>query len=175
MGTHDQADPHVLRPDHHPTPFTADEIRAGSPLGRTVRQRIEETGEPVTLRIQQYVAVDDESGTRLVSTIDADGTRHDTRRSTSTWLELQGHASMPIASTSIDEVALDSPIGPLDCLRYSAVDGDEIETFWFARTIPGMPVMTERRVAGELVERVTMLSSSVEPLLEEPEAPSSGG
>ena len=81
---------------------------------------------------------------------------------------------MPIATTSIDEVVLDSPMGPLDCLRYTAVGGDEIETFWFARAIPGMPVMTERRVAGELVERVTMLSSGVEPLLEEPDAPGPG-
>jgi hypothetical protein len=174
MPNRDPEDPHLLHPDHHPTPFTADEIRAGSPLGRTVRQRVEEKGEPATTRVQQYVAVDEDSGTRLVFTLAADGTREDVRRSRSTWLELQGHASMPMATTTIDEVRIETPMGPLDCLRYTAVDGDEVETFWFARAIPGMPVQTERRVSGEVVERVTMLSSGIEPLPEEADAAASG-
>jgi hypothetical protein len=160
----DRQDTHILHPDHHPTPFTAAEIRAGSPLGRSVRQLIEATDGAATMRVQQYVAVDEESGTRLVATLAADGTRRDIRRSRSTWLELQGHASMPIATTTIDEETIEAPMGELDCLRYTAVDGDEVETFWFARAIPGMPVRTERRVGGKLVDRVTMLSSTIEPI-----------
>jgi hypothetical protein len=161
------SDPHQLRPDHHPTPFTAAEIRAGSPLGRTVRQLVEEAGKPAATRVQQYVVVDAEGGTRLVYTLDPDGNRRDIRRSRSTWLELQGHASMPVATTTIDEVTLETPMGPLDCLRHMATDGDQVETFWFARAIPGMPVRTERRVGGQLLERVTMLSSQVEAVAEE--------
>ena len=173
MPRRDREDPHRLHPDHHPTPFTAEEIRAGSPLGRTVRPRVEEKGEPATTCVQQYVAVDEDSGTRLVFTLAADGTRTDVRRSRSTWLELQGHASMPMATTTIDEVTIETPMGPLGCLRYTAVDGDGVETFWFARAIPGMPVRTERRVRGEVVERVTMLASGIEPLLEEPDTAAS--
>ena len=164
--TMDQHDPHVLQEGHHPTPFTAAEIRAGSQRGRTVRQRIEVDGEPVVLRVQQWLTVDDEGATRVVATVGADGGWRDVRQSHSTWLALQGHASMPIATTTVDEVTLDSPMGPLDCLRYTTLDGDAVETFWFARAYPGMPVMTERAENGRVVERVTMLSSKVEPIQE---------
>src|SRR5690348_14523931 len=166
----DRSDPHVLEEGHHPTPFTAADIRAASRPGRTVRQRIEVDGEPTVLRIQQWVSADDEGATRIVGTLQADGSWTDVRRSRSTWLALQGHASMPIETTTIEEVTLDSPMGPLACLRYTALDGDAIETFWFARDYPGMPVMTERTENGRVVERVTMLSSQVEPLRDEPGA-----
>ena len=161
-------DPHVLQPGHHPTPFTAAEIRAASRPGRTVRQRIEVDGEPTVLRIQQWQSVDDEGGTGLAGTLQADGSWTDVRRTRSTWLALQRHASMPIATTTIDEVTLDSPMGPLACLRYTALDGDVIDTFWFARDYPGMPVMIERVGGGRVLERVTMLSSQVEPIRDEP-------
>jgi hypothetical protein len=75
---------------------------------------------------------------------------------------------MPIATTTIDEVTLDSHMGPLACLRYTAIDGDAIDTFWFARDYPGMPVMIERVEGGRVVQRVTMLSSQVEPLRDDP-------
>jgi hypothetical protein len=163
-----ETDPHVLRADHHPTPFTAADIRAGSNVGRTVRQRIEVEGEPTVLRIQQWESADDEGATRVSGTLQPDDSWTDVRRSRSSWLDLQRHASMPIATTTIDEVVLDSPMGPLECLRYTAVDGDAIETFWFARDYPGMPVMTERTENGRVVERVTMLSSQVEPLRDLP-------
>ncbi len=35
------ADPHILHPDHAPTPFTADEIRTGCPAGRTVTMAVD--------------------------------------------------------------------------------------------------------------------------------------
>jgi hypothetical protein len=166
----EQHDPHVLRPDHHPTPFLADEIRAASRAGRMVRQLVEVAGESQITRVQQWLDVDDEGATRAISTLDIDGNTIDERRAHSTWLELQRHASMPVATTTIDEVTIDSPMGPLDCLRYTSIDGDTVETFWFARSIPGMPVYTERRLRGELVERVTMLSNQVEPLPGEADA-----
>jgi len=155
------ADPHVLEPGHHPTPFTAAEIRAASRLGRTVRQRIEVEGEPTTTRAQEFVEVDDEGATRLVYAVAPDGTRSGATRSRATWLDLQHHASMPIDTTTIDEVVLDSPMGPLDCLRYTSLDGDATEVFWFARSMPGMPVQTERIENGRVVERVTMLANEI--------------
>ena len=156
-----EPDPHVLEPGHHPTPFTAAEIRDASGRGRTVRQLIEVEGEAPVTRVQQWVDVDDEGATRLVYRVGPDGELLDEHRSRSTWLELQGHASMPIETTTIDEVVLDSPMGPLDCLRYTTLDGGATEIFWFARAIPGMPVRTERIEHGRVVERVTMLANEL--------------
>jgi hypothetical protein len=160
----DPRDPHVLEPGHHPTPFTADEIRAASQVGRMVRQLIEVDGRPPVTRVQHWLDADAAGASRLVYTLDDDGSRQDVRRSRSTWLELQAHASMPSATTTIDEVTLDSPMGPLECLRYTAIDGDAIETFWFARPMPGMPVRTERTENGRVVERVTMVANELAPV-----------
>ena len=157
----DDADPHALEPGHHPTPFTAAEIRAACRLGRTVRQVIEVEGEPPTSRVQEFVEVDDEGATRLVYAVAPDGTRSGATRSRATWLDLQHHASMPIDTTTIDEVVLDSPMGPLDCLRYTRRDGDATDVFWFARAMPGMPVRTERVEGGRVVERVTVLANEL--------------
>ena len=159
-----ERDPHVLQAGHHPTPFTAAEIRAASRLGRTIRQLIEIEGQPPERRVQRWIAVDEEGATRLVATLADDGSPRDARRARSTWLDLQRHASMPIATTTLDEVTLDSPMGPLECLRYTAIDGDAIETFWFARAMPGMPVRTERTEHGRVVERVTMVANDLAPL-----------
>ena len=68
-----------------------------------------------------------------------------------TWLELQGHASMPATTTRIDDETIDIPAGRYECLRYTREDGDSVSTFWFARSEPGAPVRFERRVGGELV------------------------
>jgi hypothetical protein len=154
-------DPHVLEPGHHPTPFTAAEIRAASRAGRTVRQVIEVDGEPPVTRVQQFIDVDDEGATRLVYDVRGDQRRRDAKRSRSSWLDLQRHASMPIDTTTIDDVLLDTPMGRLDCLRYTTIDGDAVETFWFARSMPGMPVKTERSEHGRVVERVTMVANEV--------------
>jgi len=156
-----EPDPHVLEPGHHPTPFTAAEIRDASARGRTVRQLIEVEGEAPVTRVQQWVDVDGEGATRLVYAVGPKGERLEPRRSRSTWLELQRHASMPIETTTIDEVVLDSPMGPLDCVRYTTRDGAATEIFWFARAQPGMPVRTERVEDGRVVERVTMLASEL--------------
>ena len=156
-------DPHVLEDGHQPTPFTAAEIRAASRLGRTVRQIVEVDGTAPVSRVQEFVEVDDAGATRLVYKVGPDGSRQDARRSRSTWLDLQRHASMPIETTTIDEVTIDSPMGPLDCLRYTARDGEAIETFWFARSMPGMPVRTERVEGGRVVERVTMIANELPP------------
>ena len=41
------------------------------------------------------------------------------------------------------EVTLDTPMGPLECLRYGVVGEGSAATFWFAIAHPGMPVRYE--------------------------------
>ena len=54
------ADPHVLAPGTLPTPFTADEIREGSPVGKSVRLLIEVDGQEPIVRVNRWVACDAE-------------------------------------------------------------------------------------------------------------------
>ena len=155
------SDPHVMEPGHHPTPFTAAEIRDASGRGRTVRQLIEVEGEAPITRVLEWEDVDDDGATGLAYGLGPAGERLHPERWQSRWLDLQRHASMPIETTTIDEVVLDSPMGPLDCLRYTRRDGDATNVFWFARAMPGMPIRTERIEGGRVVERVTVLANEL--------------
>ena len=147
------ADPHVLRPDHHPTPFTADEIRLGCRAGRTVRSLVVEGGAEPYVAVTRFVSVDAEGADTDHWTETPDGRRvTGPERHRSTWLEFQGHASMPAARTEITEETLDIPAGRYDALRYTRHDGDTVSTFWFAMSSPGMPLRFEiRSTTGELL------------------------
>ena len=153
-------DPHRLRPDHHPTPFTADEIRVGCPPGRTVRSLVEEAGRDPYVQITRFVAGDAEGAEQESWTETPGGVRlSDPVRRRSTWLGFQGHASMPAAKTHIGEEEIDIPAGRFACLHYTRRDGETVSTFWFAKTAPGMPLKFEEREGGELVYRSTALEN----------------
>jgi hypothetical protein len=155
-------DPHLLRPDHHPTPFSADEIRIGCPPGRTVRALIEEAGKDPYVQVTRFVSGDAEGADQVFWTEALDGVPlTEPRRRRSTWLDLQGHASMPAGTTTITEEDIDIPAGHYACLRYTRREDDgSIATFWFARSAPGMPLKFEERMGSELVYSSTALENT---------------
>ena len=145
-------DPHRLQADHLPTPFTAAEIREHSRPGRTMRSLVVRVGDEPYVHVWRVVSGDAEGGERDVWTETPDGERlTEPERAYATFLELQGHASMPADSTRIDEETIEIPAGRFECLRYTRVDGDTVDTFWFAKTEPGAPLRFEKSVGSELV------------------------
>jgi hypothetical protein len=156
------ADPHQLRPDHHPTPFTAEEIRRGCPTGRTIRVLVEQAGAEPIVRVTRFLDGDAEGADGEVWTETTSGERvGDVEPMRSNWLVLQGHASMPIATTVITEETIEIPAGTFDCLVYTRTDGDEVDTFWFARSAPGMPLKYDSVVNGERVFSSVALENSM--------------
>ena len=149
------SDPHQLRPDHLPTPFSAAEIRVGCPPGRTVRSLVTEAGGAPFVHVVRFVTVDDDGADQESwrETVDGVPTTEPKRRR-STWLEFQGHASMPAATTERVEETIEIPAGQFDCLRYTNRDGNSVSTFWFALSAPGMPLRFE-----EVEHGVTVYSS----------------
>src|SRR6266487_4892550 len=128
-------DPHQLRPDHLPTPFTADEIRLGCPPGRTVRSLVVRPGADQYVHVTRFISGDPEGAEQESWDETRDGIRlTEPERNRSTWLEFQEHASMPTATTHIEAVDIEIPAGQFACLRYTRVDGDSVSTFWFARS-----------------------------------------
>jgi hypothetical protein len=153
-------DAHQLHPNHHPTPFTAEEIRIGCPPGRTVRSLVVQVGSEPHVQITRFVSGDADGAEQESWTETPDGVRlTEPRRRRSSWLDFQGHASMPTASTVIAEEEIDIPAGHFACLRYTRRDGDTVNTFWFAKAAPGMPLRFEEREAGALVYGSTALEN----------------
>lgn len=157
----DEADPRVLAPGTAPTPFTAEEIREGSRGGKAIRVRIEIAGEEPLFRQNRYLDVDEEGATLERTQVTLDGTPTGEPESERvTWRELQAHASFPDERTAVEEERIDTPMGELDCLRYAVTEGTLEKVFWFATSLPGMPVRTVTCSDGEVVMTVTMLSNT---------------
>ena len=153
-------DPHILGPGLLPTPFTADEIRDGCPDGRLIRLLVETDGGEPFLRTNRFIDGDDEGATLESQRLALDGTPlADGEATRVTWRQLQAHASFAAATTRRTSETIDLELGSLDCLRYTAVDGAEVSTFWFARSMPGMPVRYQSEEGGRVTSRVTMLEN----------------
>jgi hypothetical protein len=152
-------DPHQLQPDHHPTPFSADEIRDAFVPGRITRSRVVEgPGADPVVRVRRNVRADAETGTYAFWTEGPDGERAgEIGEHPSTWLELQSHASMPVELTTIEAVVIDIPMGTFKGLLYTRTDGKTVDRFWFATDRPGAPVRMEEHVDGELVYSSTAI------------------
>lgn len=153
-----------LQPDHLPTPFSAADIRAGCPAGRTVRLRMETPGAEAAYRRTRFVQADATGAVTEFESTDAEGqplgnaTRHRSR-----WLDLQRHASQPAAATVVDEVDLELPMGSEACWRYRVSHGDSFAIFWFAKGRAGMPVQIEEWEGGRLVGRTQVIDDQVLP------------
>ncbi|HUR15048.1 MAG TPA: hypothetical protein VM097_11220 [Mycobacteriales bacterium] len=151
-------DPHVLRPGLAPTPFTAEEIRRGSVPGRTLRVLVEPVGGEPTLRVNRYVECTQEGATLQRWQAALDGTPYgEPEVDEVTWLELQAHAAFPAEHTTIDPERITTPLGDLDCLRYTVLRDDTEVVFWFAVDRPGMPVRMVTRQSGEVVSTVSLI------------------
>lgn len=150
-------DPHVLGPGLAPTPFTADEIRAGCRPGRTITTHIEEDGG-TTVRTTTYLSADAEGGEFESRVLGPDGAVVETGVARASWAELQSHAAFPADRTTLEEQRLELPTGLADCLLCTVRDGDAVRRFWFDTARPGMPVRVESEEAGAVTSVRTVVA-----------------
>ncbi len=157
-------DPHVLDPASLPTPFSADEIRAGTRPGRTLVVRVDVAGRPSSLRSTRFDALDADGATMTRTPIGEDGEPVDEPAAERvTWRRLQEHALFPADRTVRTRAVLAHPLGDLDCLRYEVTDGDAVDVYWFDLARPGMPVLVDYRRGGTPVVTMTVLADEVRP------------
>lgn len=158
------ADPHRLAPGLLPTPFTAEEIRAASGSGKTIRLLVEEPGGASFERVNRFVDCDAEGATLEQWRLAADGTvEGEPSRGRVSWRELQEHAAFPEATTTVRNEELDLPFGRAACRRYELAGhgGAPAAVFWFALELPGMPARYEVPVPGGVL-RTTIRSVEID-------------
>ncbi|UOQ87649.1 hypothetical protein MUN74_10015 [Agromyces endophyticus] len=140
-------DPHLLGPGLLPTPFTADEIRAASGTGKTIRLVVDLPDGTSFERVNRFTDLDDEGATLSQWRLGVDGGVDGPVTSERvTWLELQEHAAFPAEHTTRETEVLDLAFGRVECLRYEVRHEPEhpgVARFWFALEHPGMPVRYE--------------------------------
>lgn len=153
----------VVEAGRAPTPFTADEIRSGCPAGRIIRMRVSEDGEESFLRVSRFVSCDDSSAVLERSRQSLDGVAlGEAHTDRVTWDELRAHASFPAEATTIEDETIPTAIGELDCLRYTVIDGEVEQVFWFAKDLPGMPIHQLTRERGDVVTTASVVDDTLQ-------------
>lgn len=151
-----------MKPDHAPTPFSAEEIHQGCPDGRTTRYRIEAHNRPVMYQVSIFLnGTAEGTAFRAWQENEQGQPVGGPMESKATWEELQAHASFPAADTRITTEIFTTPAGTYDCWLYEVTaekdNQRQVSRFWFARSLPGPPVCFEKTVDGQMVYRMTML------------------
>jgi len=155
-------DPRVVQPGHAQTPFTADEIRQGCRAGRTIGLLVEPPDADPFVTINRFVTVDDEGADHETESLTMEGESMDPPSQLRTrWKEFQAHASFSAEQTEIQSEVLETPMGELQCKRYTVTDGPTSDTYWFAMDKPGMPVKVETMGPGGVTYRMTMINDNL--------------
>jgi hypothetical protein len=157
-----------------PYPFSVPELRAGCPLGRVIEYRIEKEGSPPRLEKWAFTPLDFDTVSITTTRYDADGKPSGAPETESAkWTELHEHARFPRSATEISNETLSVPAGTFDVMRYvvhkaspasagrgegggTGGAGDEVKTYFFARTLPGPPIKVEVVRDGHVVMTMTM-------------------
>jgi hypothetical protein len=148
-----------LRPDHAPTPYTAEQIRKASTEGRTDTFRIEKAGEKPWTHTIKFLKGDREAAEVESWNTADDGKVLGKSKDRQLWVDFQAHASFPELDTKITEETIEVPAGKFDCWLYTVQkrEGDVATVrLWFAKKMPGPPVKMTSEQGNKVVFSMTL-------------------
>ncbi|MCE9573481.1 MAG: hypothetical protein K8W52_10005 [Deltaproteobacteria bacterium] len=145
--------PGVVTAELAPAPFTADELRQGSPVGRVMRYHVTTGSAGMTIEYR-FIAADAVNATiRTTETPDGGGAGT-TSDDVAAWADLAHHADSPAAATVIRDAEITVPAGTFPCKEYvvTATDGGvtRVTTSDFAVAMPGPPIKMTVTANGAL-------------------------
>lgn len=142
-------------------PFSADQIRMGTPDGHTLDIVTTREGEVVDRRRTVYFDPDETSvSMRLAPLNEAGVVVGEAMAARTTWADLREHAVFPAETTTVTPDTIETPLGTFDCARYDVASGETTLAFWFAAAHPGMPIRTATLSDGVEVEVTTVVAVS---------------
>ncbi len=167
----------TLADGKHPTPYTAEQIRAGCPDGRTITYEVT-VGGTTTTQVWAFSEGGAKACTWTNTRFTADGQPLGVSTGTThTWAGLQAHASWPAADTAVSEAKITVGAGTFDCMLYTVTTTRElpatkgskakptssttISKYWFAWELPGPPVRTVQTIDGKPHSSMVMLENEV--------------
>jgi len=144
-----------------PRPFTAEQIRQAMPLGTeyVFGMSGERAGEAT---VTWNVSAHDEQGVTIAYEAQTPDGPQPTQTETLPWKQLEEHASFPQEFTTRTEGPITVKAGTFDAPIYTVTPPQArppvVETFHFARSLPGPPVLHEVREGDTVVHRMELLS-----------------
>ena len=156
-----------MKEDHAPTPFTSKEIAQVCSTGLELKYKIEKQGKPTVYEITWFTNSDFEGSDFEITTTNLEGSVLEEKSAHATWQSLQSHASFPekICVITLETIKLDS--GEFKCWLYTVKREDGVSKLWFARNLPGPPVLYEQFKNGKRAYRMSLIRNSYLDELEE--------
>jgi hypothetical protein len=144
------AEPDTKKGPVHPAPFTWEQIRAATKSGRTYRYKVEVRGKAAKERVVTFTKVDDD-GCEIFA-----GGDNPKRMG---WTTLQKHAEFPKDRVTTREESIKLPGGKFECVVYEVQGKEEgeVTTYYFAKSLPGAPVLFYTEQFGKRVKTTTLL------------------
>lgn len=135
-------------------PFTAEQIRDATPLGRAYRFAMRQGEQEVQVTVR-FTKVTPDQATIERTIVDAGGKILEQASEESSWQQIVGHAAYPADATEITEATVEVPAGTFDAMLYT-VSGEQdgqpvVSRMYFAKALPGAPVKTEITVGDQVV------------------------
>ena len=140
-------------------PYTPEQIRDATPQGRTYKYRIVREGKPTKLDEMRFTRVDAQGADISSTSREEGGAAGPPKSRTVTWAELRAHGEFPRALVTVADEPVDVPAGHFSCIVFTLKDPDknEVSRFYFAREIPGAPVLYFTEKDGKRVMTATLL------------------
>jgi len=141
-------------------PFTAEQIRDATPVGRTYRFALRQGEQEVQVTVRfTKVAPDQASMERTI--VDASGKVLEQATEDTSWQQIVGHAAYPADATEITDATVEVPAGTFDAMLYT-VSGEQdgkpvVSRMYFAKSLPGAPVKTEITVGDQVVFSMVLI------------------
>jgi hypothetical protein len=150
--------PETDRPEEMATPpYTAAQIKEATKVGRKYTFKIEVPDEPAQFQVMEFTAVTAEGATLKQTTLDKDkAPAGETIEDQVTWNDLESHAHFPKDATRMTEEDLTVPAGTFPCKVYRVTEAEIVNTYWFAKTLPGAPIKVEAREGDKVVFTMTL-------------------
>ena len=146
-----------------PRPFTAGQLHDALPHGSRIVLSVAAAGQPTVERRFTFVDPTDTT-TTVVTEVWADGARvGEAERESVAWADLVEHAAFPAAAATRTDTVVDVPLGHLDAWLYTVTEvGDDgvptVSRYWFARSLPGPPVLFTVERGGVEVMRLAQVA-----------------
>jgi len=140
-------------------PYTPEQIRDATPVGRTYRYRIVREGKPARVDEMRFTRVDAQGADITSTSREEPGAASEPKTKTVTWAELRAHGEFPRAAVTVTDEATDTPAGHFSCMVFTLKNPDkgEVSRFFFAHEIPGAPVFYYTEIAGKRVMAATLI------------------
>lgn len=153
-----QEPPETDRPEEMaPAPYTAAQIKDATKVGRKYTFKVEVPDEPAQLQVMEFTAVTAEGATLKQTTLNEDKTpAGEAIEDQVTWADLESHGHFPKDATRLTEEELTVPAGTFPCKVYRVTEAEIVNTYWFAKTLPGAPIKVEAREGDKVVFTMTL-------------------